>query len=126
MKKSLVGVFLFLISCSSQIDHRVLGTWKVQSTFYKAIYKIEKQHTKLIGKVLYYNDDTTILKKTNTDKDIFIKNLEYKNEVYVDAISGATKTNSKNLKIKVKHKDTLEVTSYISNKPLVEIWIRKL
>lgn len=125
MRKSLFGLFIFLIGCSSQIDNRILGIWNVKSTFYKATYKIEKQGKKLIGKVLYYNDDTTIIKETGTDKDIFLKNLTYKNEVYVDAISGATKTNSENFKIKIKHQDTLEVTSYISNQPLIETWIRK-
>lgn len=125
MKKTLLGLIVLLTACSTQIDKRVLGTWNVQSNFYKATYKIEKQGEKLIGKVLYYNDDTTVLHETKTDKDIFLHDLKYKNNVYVDAISGATKTTSENLTIKIKHKDTLEVTSYINKKPLVENWTRK-
>ena len=125
MKKTLLGLIVLLTACSTQIDKRVLGTWNVQSNFYKATYKIEKQGKKLIGKVLYYNDDTTVLHETKTDKDIFLHDLKYKNEVYVDAISGATNTVSEKLTIKVKHKDTLEVTSYINKKPLIENWTRK-
>lgn len=63
--------------------------------------------------------------KQELNKDIFLNNLKFKNDVFVDAISGATQTNSENLTIKIKHKDTLEVTSYIRHKPLVEIWTRK-
>ncbi|MBA6157318.1 DUF2147 domain-containing protein [Tenacibaculum sp. S7007] len=125
MKKTLLSLIVLLTACSTQIDKQVLGTWNVQSNFYKATYKIEKQGKKLIGKVLYYNDDTTVLHETKTDKDIFLHDLKYKNEVYVDAISGATNTVSEKLTIKVKHKDTLEVTSYINKKPLIENWTRK-
>ncbi len=125
MKKTLLGLIVLLTACSTQIDKRILGTWNVQSNFYKATYKIEKQGKKLIGKVLYYNDDTTVLHETKTDKDIFLHDLKYKNEVFVDAISGATNTVSEKLTIKVKHKDTLEVTSYINKKPLIENWTRK-
>ncbi|WP_299122029.1 hypothetical protein [uncultured Tenacibaculum sp.] len=125
MKRYLFGLLIFLIGCSTRIDERILGIWNVQSSFYKATYKIEKQANKLVGKVIYYNDDTTIIRETGTDKDIFLNNLTYKDDTFVDAISGATQTNSDNLKIKIKHKDTLEVTSYIMHKPLIEIWVRK-
>lgn len=125
MKKIILSLLILLTACSTKIDERIFGTWNVQSNFYKATYKIEKQGEKLIGKVLYYNDDTTVLHETKTDKDIFLHDLKYKNNVYVDAISGATKTTSENLTIKIKHKDTLEVTSYINKKPLVENWTRK-
>ena len=115
---------LLFVFCA-KAPKEILGTWIVQSKFYKATYKIEKQNKKLIGKVIYYNDDTTILHETGTKKDIFLTNLKYKDDVYADAISGATQTNSEDLTIKIKHKDTLEVTSYIRHKPLVEIWTRK-
>ena len=125
MKK--IGILLFMLSFTfcTKTPKEILGVWNVQSKFYKATYKIEKENKKLVGKVIYYNDDTTILRETGTKKDIFLNDLKYKNDVFVDAISGATQTNSENLTIKIKHKDTLEVTSYIRHKPLVEIWTRK-
>lgn len=125
MKKIFGSIFIILTSCSTQIDKQIIGIWQVQSKFYKATYKIETQDNRLIGKVLYYNDGTTILYETGTDKDIFLKNLKYKNNSYIDAVSGATKTTSESLIIKIKHKDTLEVTSYIRHQPLIEIWTRK-
>lgn len=124
MKKYLFGLSIFIIGCNLKIDNRILGTWKVQSNYYDATYKIEKQGKKLIGKVIYYNDGTTILRETKTQKDVFLKNLKYKNNIFIDAVSGATKTNSNYVSIKVNHKDTLEVTSYIMNKPLIEFWIK--
>ena len=74
---------------------------------------------------MYYNDGTTVLHETNTPKDIFLHDLKYHDTVFVDAVSGATQTTSESLSIKIKNKDTLEVTSYIQHTPLVEKWIRK-
>ena len=125
MKKLGVLFLMFLFAFCTTAPKEILGIWQVQSNFYRATYKIEKQGKKLIGKVLYYNDDTTILNETGTDKDIFLSDLKYKDDVYVDAISGATNTTEEGISIKIKHKDTLEVTSYIRHKPLVEIWTRK-
>lgn len=116
---------VLIFSCTTKIDDRIFGEWNVQSNFYRATYRIEKQSSKIVGKVLYYNDDTTVLHETGTDKDIFLKNLKFKENKFVDAVSGATKTNKKAITIEVKHKDTLEVTSYVMHKPLVEIWTRK-
>jgi hypothetical protein len=110
------------MSCAKR-EYEITGFWKVHSNYYKATYKIVEEQNKLVGKVIYYNDDTTILYETGTKKDIFLFNLKPNKTGYIDAVSGATKTNS-NTSIKTKHRDTLEVTSYIQNKPLIETWIR--
>ena len=125
MNKVLLVFILLLFACTAKIDNRIFGEWNVQSNYYRAIYKIEKQNGKIIGKVLYYNDDTTVLHETGTDKDIFLEDLKFKENKFIDAVSGATKTNKEALTIEVKHKDTLKVTSYVMHKPSVEIWIRK-
>ena len=59
-----------------------------------------------------------------TNKDIFLHEIKQKDGLYIDAISGATIT-KKELVIKQKNEDTLEVTTYIRNKPLKELWIKK-
>ena len=125
MKKAGILILMLSFAFCTKAPKEILGIWEVQSKFYRATYKIEKAGKKLIGKVIYYNDDTTVLHETGTEKDIFLSNLEYKDNVFVDAISGATQTNSESLTIKIIHKDTLEVTNYIRHKPLVEIWTRK-
>lgn len=125
MKKTLILYLLIIISCSSKIDESILGTWQVKSKYHQATYKIEKQGKKLVGKLLYYNDNIKVLEATNTDKDIFLKNLKNKNGIYVDAISGATITEKKNIEIRIKNEDTLAVTRYIMHQPLKEFWTRK-
>ncbi len=121
---------LFLLTCSlfifcSRKEHEIIGLWTVKSNYYKATYKISLDENNLTGKVMYYNDGTTILRETKTDKDIFLFNLEEtNNHTYIEAISGATETKNQTTSIKIKHKDTLEVTSYIMKTPLIETWIR--
>lgn len=125
MKRFLFITTIHFISCSKSFDNRILGEWKTNSKFYKATYKFEKISKNIVGKLLYYNDGTTVLQETGTKKDIFIENLDYKDNVFVDAVSGATQTTSQNYQIKVKHQDTLEVTTYIRNRPLIETWTRQ-
>ena len=125
MKQSLFIVIIFFLSCSKPFDNRLLGIWKTNSKFYRATYKFEKVNHNIIGKLLYYNDGTTILHETGTTKDIFIKNLRYDDHLFIDAVSGATQTTSRNYEIKVMHTDTLEVTTFMHNKPSIETWTRK-
>lgn len=124
--KKLVFFFLglILIACVKE-KHSIEGIWKVNNNHYKATYQIIQEQNRLIGKVIYYNDGTTILHETGTDKDLFLFNLKQKNNTYVDAVSGATNNKTNTTIIKTKHIDSLEVTSYIMKKPITEIWIRK-
>ncbi|WP_047788947.1 hypothetical protein [Tenacibaculum mesophilum] len=125
MKLFLLITIILFLGCSKPFDQRIIGIWKTNSKFYKATYKFEKVNKHIVGKLLYYNDGTTILHETGTDKDIFIKNLLYKDLLFIDALSGATQTNTLNYQIEVKHQDTLKVTTYIRRKPLIETWTRK-
>lgn len=127
MKHWIYTLIIVLSSCSSSIDERILGTWEVQSDFYRAVYKIEEQEGKIVGKLMYYNDDIKIIEATNTNKDIVFKNLKYKNGTFVDGISGATNTKeAKNsVEIKVQHKDTLQVVKKFAKTEINYIWTRK-
>lgn len=123
--KRLLILLCVLAACRQHIDTRILGTWETKSKYYEARYEIAQRGSKLIGKLLYYNDNIKVLHATHSDKDIVFKNIKSKNDVYVDAISGATVTGNKNIAFKIKNEDTLEVTRYIMNKPLAEYWTRK-
>lgn len=124
MKKGIFCAFvLLLISCSKK-PKELIGTWQVKSPYYRAIYGIEEQDQKIIGRVVYYNDDTYVYRETGAKKDFFLRDIQKKGSLYIDAYSGATIT-KKNLTMKLKGKDTLEVISYIKNKPLKEFWIKK-
>ncbi|MCL7752149.1 hypothetical protein [Polaribacter sp. Z022] len=124
MKKLFLIIVCLFFMVYSKKNHEIIGLWNVKSNHYKATYKIEFQETKLVGKVIYYNDDTTVLHETGTKKDLFLFNLKKENNIYVDAVSGATNTETYATTIKEKHKDTLEVTTFIMKKPLIETWIR--
>lgn len=122
---TIVFMILVCLGCATRIDSDILGVWNVQSDFYRAKYKIEQRGNKLVGALLYYNDDTKELKATHTDQDIFLKNLKKKNGIYIDAISGATITNHSQMEIMIKSRDTLEVSTHIMNQQLKEFWIRE-
>lgn len=112
-------------SCANNTPE-LLGTWKVVSNYYKGTFEILEQNDSIKAKVLYYNDDTTIIRASDKKEYYVFENLIAKNHVYVDAISGATKTKDAkaNISIKPINKDTLEVTTYIYNRPLKELWVR--
>lgn len=115
-------------SCKTK-ENPLLGVWKINSKFYKATCKIIKDENSVKGLVLYYNDDTTIYKYKEGDgesKNYFFNNLIEKKGTYVDAVSGATKTDKleEAVTLKLLSKDTLEVTTHIMRKPLKETWIR--
>ena len=105
----------------------MIGIWKVDSKFYKATCKILEENDTVKGEVLYYNDNTTVYRsKKGQAKSYFFNNIKEKNGTYIDAISGATKTKNKNktATLHLVSTDTLEITTYIMNKPLKEIWVR--
>lgn len=116
---------LFCLSCVHKQDS-LLGVWNVKSNFYKATCQIVKENNTYKGLVLYYNDDTSIYKHKEGDvKTYFFNNIKAENNQFVDAISGATIASSRLAELKLKHQDTLQVTTYIKQKPLTEIWIKQ-
>ena len=121
-------VFLLAILAVSCINNtpKLYGTWKVASNYYSGTYKIYKENDSIKAKVLYYNDGTTIIRKTDHENYYVFENLKKRDEVYVDAMSGATKANDvkPNIELHLRHFDSLDVTTYISHKPLKEIWTR--
>jgi len=124
MKKGIFFLLLLLLISCSKKPKELIGVWEVKSLFYKATYCIEDKDDKIIGRIIYYNDGTYIYKETGTEKDIFLHKIEKKSGLYIDAISGATIT-KKETTMKLVGKDTLEVISYIKNRPLKEYWIKK-
>lgn len=115
----------FLFSCDRPADE-LLGTWKVNSKFYKATYEVIEEADEIKALVKYYDDDTFRYSFDSTNVHYVFTSLKKKGDQYVDGVSGATVKNAdaKGLSISIKAKDTLEVTSYVLDKPLVETWTR--
>ncbi len=127
MKKALfISIAIIVFSCTKK-ESSIIGIWKVDSKFYKATCEILEENGVMKGVVLYYNDNTTVYRhEEGQEKSYFFKNIKEKDGTYIDAISGATKTenSSKTATLQLISKDTIEITTYIMNKPLKEIWIR--
>jgi hypothetical protein len=122
-KITLLSLLFFALSCT-QKPSELIGIWEVKTPYHQAIYSIEESNNNIIGKIKYYNDHTYIYQESGTSKDIFLHKLKRKDSLYIDAISGATTTNQEWV-IQRKHTDTLLVTQYIHNQPLLEVWIKK-
>lgn len=124
MKFKVILLFAVLIfGCSKKPQH-LYGKWKLISSFYDATYNIIEQDDSIKAQILYYNDGTTQYAFDKKEPWYQFTNLKHKKNQYVDAIAGATKTGTQGISIESVHKDTLEVTSYILHKPLVEKWYR--
>lgn len=60
----------------------------------------------------------------NTEYFIY-KNIIFKNNQFIDAVSGATKTNTNSTTFTLLHPDTLEITNYLHHKKHTEKWIKE-
>lgn len=126
-RQMLILCSIMMISCQYQQDS-LIGKWKVNSKFLNATYQILEDGDELNGLVLFYDDGTTKYRHDGTKNHYVFKGLKKENEQYVDGISGATtKENNtpRSIEITKKHKDTLEVTTLVMNKPIVEFWTRQ-
>ncbi len=126
----LLLLLLSLISCLTSSD-KLLGEWRLVSRFYSATYQIIEDGKELKALVLYYNDGTTKYHYSEGEEYYLFTGLKEKNGVYVDGVSSATKVDEKvaskpNLSIKRIGLDTLEVTTYVREKPKKEIWVRNI
>lgn len=114
----------WLTSCNS--NNEINGTWTINNDYYNATYRIYDEDNSKKALIIAYNDGTTKYSSQTRPNQYAFKNLKEKEGVYVDAVSGATKqTTSENTNhIIPKHKDTLEVVTFLFGKPLKEIWTR--
>lgn len=127
MKKLAILLLLFAVSCKDTIDP-LEGEWEVRSRFFKARYEILREDDQLKGLVLFYDDGTTKYRYDGTKRHYAYQNLVKKDSVYVDAVSGATQVKEDHKMIdhiKMIGNDTLEMVSYMMNKPIVDVWVRK-
>lgn len=128
MKKGqyiLLAIFL-IVGCSTAIDSSILGKWRVEDNFHKAIYQIVEQDGALRGEVVFYDDGTTLIDKNSKETHYVFQGLKRDDDRYVDAISGATAKGgeSPTVELKLIAKDTLEVINYIHQKAVKQIWTR--
>ncbi len=120
----LVVLIMFLCSCHQ--GKEIEGTWSVQSKHYRSTIEIIPNKGRWDAKVLYYNDDTQIIKEDTINPYYLYKGIKYqKSSQYVDGVSGATKLVNESTKFKLVENDTLIITTQIRDKKINELWIRK-
>lgn len=124
MKLMAYSVLSFiLLGCSSQCPE-IDGNWKVISPFYNASFNIQNIDGSLQCSVLTYDDGTTRFDNRGKSSYYLTQNLQCKDGIFIDGISGATTLEKSSLTIKKVAFDTLSVTMYIMNNPLNENWIK--
>lgn len=116
-----------MFSCENEAD-KLLGTWKLESPFYKAEYRIVNNGDSIKTQILFYDDDTYRYRFNGQNLKYQFQNIEEKEGYFVDAVSGATqKTGEVNQsKIEFLNADTILVTTYEMKKPITEKWGRKI
>ena len=117
-----VSILISLFACRQKVDNTIFGTWHFQSKYYTGTFKIIEEQNTIKGQVLNYDDGTSKYKWNDENPKYIFQNLKYKNNQFIDGISGATKKASMSpaITIKILHQDTLEVVNNYS----VEKWIR--
>ena len=111
-------------SCSHNPE-AVLGVWNVTDPYYSASYEIAEENGKLVAVVLRYNDGTQRYTSNGTQVNYLIRDLAWRDSVYVDATTGATNTSASNsICIEPVHADTLEVHYPAGRSTTTERWIR--
>ncbi len=127
MRAGFVLIVILGISSCNQTPNLLEGSWSVSSDFYKANYRITKQGRMHHALILMYDDGTTRFKHDPLNPNYLFKSLRSRNDgIYVDAISGATKSKNTqaNFRISQINIDTLFVDQYIKGKPISEVWVR--
>lgn len=115
---------IVLISCSRN-DTRLLGIWQTNSDFYQARYRIHLNNDSIKGEVIYYNDGTTVITEADSPKKYVFTYLKKEKDTFVDASSGATKTENPQMwSIRIKSDDTLLIGQQIGKQMRTEIWTR--
>ncbi|MCP4437868.1 MAG: hypothetical protein GY810_02910 [Aureispira sp.] len=120
-------LLFFQFFCSTSSTDNIVGVWTMKDKFYQASYQIVQEGNSFSGLVLHYNDGTTQYRYQESSPQFIFKNIIKQEDTYVDAISGATQSTSKNksISIKLRSLDTIEATRYISKRPIKELWLRK-
>ena len=125
--KIVIFIALLNFSCKNYND-KYLGVWNVKDNFHEATYKIEKSNDKYNVKVLEYFDGTTKIDSSSSTLIYKYKNIVKNNkDELIDTYSGETNlTKEPNIKLSIKHNDTIIVSELINNKINNELWVKNI
>lgn len=120
---TLILLFLLILSCKETMNQQIFGLWKIQNRFYEATYHITEEDGMVVARVMKYDDGTTKYLWDDDNPKYLFRNLQQKGEMFVDAVSGATKTDSNpTIEIEIWQIDSLRTTIYSNHHPRYELW----
>ncbi|MEW7290241.1 hypothetical protein [Aquimarina sp. 2304DJ70-9] len=111
---------------TQSLENNIVGVWDVKTDYYQAIYEIEKNKEKFIGKVHYYNDGTTEYKGKNKKEDYFLSNVTFKDGQYRDGKMYLPDGSYYQVIFTVKDENTLEAKMTIEGQQYTETWTRNI
>lgn len=129
MKKiKFISLILFslaftLISCGQEQD-RIVGKWKVDNEFNKAVYEIVEVNNTFYAKIHSYKDSKKSYTGKNTKEDYFITDVKKIEKGYSSGKLYTDKDTFYKVFLSFKNTDELEVKMTIDNYPYKELWTR--
>lgn len=118
-----LGVIILMMGCKKYPN--LEGKWKVVDPFFSATYKINQSTNGYSAQLLTLNDGTTHYKYQNEENKLWeFLDTELLESKKLDAISGATKTQTSTHNIEIISTDSIKVVTTEFNKTKSYLWIK--
>lgn len=126
--KYILIAFTMLISLGScaQEQDEIVGVWKVDNEYYKAVYEIVEVDNKFYGKVHKYDDGKEQYLGNNKKEDYFLTDVERKGKQYINGKMYMPDGSYYEVIFTLKDENTLKVDMTVEDYPYSETWNRKL
>lgn len=118
-------MLLTLISCA-QSTEPIVGVWKVDNEYYKAIYEIVEVDGMFYGKIHKYDDGKETYLGNNKKEDYFLTDVKKEDSQYVNGKMYMPDGSYYEVIFTIINENELKVDMTIENYPYSETWTRKL
>jgi hypothetical protein len=128
MKRFVVFIFFVCSACQPSKKDQIIGQWEVHSRFYKEEYDVVKRKSQYIVYSTMLDDGTTFKKYSENSEKNKLYTLNFKKDKWVDAVSGATKSDSNDTSsiiLTSNHRDTIRIRRKFFFRWIEELWTRK-
>lgn len=120
-----LSIFFTMISCAQKSDP-IVGVWKVDNEYYKAVYELIEVDGKFYGKIHKYNDGKETYLGNNRKEDYFLTDVERKENTYINGKMYLPDGSYYEVIFTLLNTNTLKVEMTIENYPYSETWTRQL
>lgn len=99
----------------------IVGKWQLKTNFVNATFEISEKDSIFSGRVLSYNDGTTI--QNEPQSDYFFTGVASKGGKYTPGVIYPNTAMPGRIQFELKG-DELNVTKFMMNRPETEIWTK--